>query len=133
MKIVLTTGVFDLLHPGHLHHLIESRRIGDMLIVAVTADGHVNKGEQRPVFNVDERMAMLRAFRFVDSVMCNDWPTPENMIRYVRPNVYTKGSEYEGRLLAVEMAALTDCGANIVFTGAKLFNSSDWVRKCELL
>jgi rfaE bifunctional protein nucleotidyltransferase chain/domain len=129
MQIVLTSGVFDLLHPGHLHHLEESRRLGDWLIVAVTADEHVNKGANRPVFHIDQRMAMLRALRCVDTVMCSDWPTPAEVIKYVRPHIYTKHEEYRDRL--PEQALVESLGGQVVFTGRKMFNSSQIIRTLE--
>lgn len=122
MRVVLTTGVFDLFHPGHLHHLIESRKLGDQLIVAVTADEHVNKGPDRPRYPVDQRMAIIRSLRFVDFVLCNDWPTPHQIIRYVRPQIYTKHREYEGNL--IEQDALDEVGARVVFTDWKVYSSS---------
>ena len=48
--VVLAHGVFDLLHIGHIYHLQEARAAGDVLIVTLTADQHVNKGPGRPVF-----------------------------------------------------------------------------------
>ena len=49
-KIVLCHGVFDLLHIGHIRHLNEAKKMGDILIVSVTSDSFVNKGPNRPMF-----------------------------------------------------------------------------------
>ena len=48
--IVLCHGVFDLLHVGHIRHFAEAKRQGDVLVVSVTEDAHVNKGPHRPAF-----------------------------------------------------------------------------------
>src|SRR4051812_11419613 len=65
---VLCHGVFDLFHVGHVRHLKAARREGDLLIVTLTADKHVNKGPGRPVFTERLRAEMIAALEFVDFV-----------------------------------------------------------------
>ena len=69
-KIVVVTGVFDLLHIGHLRFLESARRLGDALIVGVESDERVRrwKGPNRPIQTEDDRMELLRALRVVDEV-----------------------------------------------------------------
>lgn len=69
-KIVVVTGVFDLLHIGHLRFLEAARRLGDELIVGVESDERVRrwKGPNRPIQTEDDRMDLLRALRVVDEV-----------------------------------------------------------------
>ena len=50
-KIVLCHGCFDLMHPGHIKHFQAAKKMGDVLVVTVTPDKFVDKGEDRPVFN----------------------------------------------------------------------------------
>src|SRR6204780_1424512 len=52
-RVVQCHGTFDLLHLGHVRHLEAARKLGDVLIVTVTADRFVNKGPGRPVFNAE--------------------------------------------------------------------------------
>src|SRR6516225_5599857 len=59
--VVQAHGTFDLLHLGHVRHLEAARRLGDILMVTVTADRHVNKGPGRPVFSEGLRAEMLAA------------------------------------------------------------------------
>jgi rfaE bifunctional protein nucleotidyltransferase chain/domain len=68
--IVVVTGVFDLLHIGHLRFLEAARRLGDQLIVGVESDERVRrwKGPNRPIQTEDDRLALLRALRVVDDV-----------------------------------------------------------------
>ena len=61
--VVQAHGTFDLLHLGHVRHLEAARRLGDVLIVTVTADRFVNKGPGRPVFNAELRAEMLATLR----------------------------------------------------------------------
>lgn len=65
---VVVTGVFDLLHIGHLRFLEAACRLGDRLIVGVECDEHVRrwKGPNRPIQTEDDRVALLRALRVVD-------------------------------------------------------------------
>jgi cytidyltransferase-like protein len=53
--VVLAHGVFDVMHLGHIRHLQEARSCGDLLVVTLTADRHVNKGPGRPVFTARMR------------------------------------------------------------------------------
>jgi rfaE bifunctional protein nucleotidyltransferase chain/domain len=68
--LVVVTGVFDLLHIGHLRFLEAARRLGDRLIVGVESDERVRrwKGANRPIQTEDDRMALLAALRVVDEV-----------------------------------------------------------------
>ncbi len=58
-KVVFTNGCFDLLHGGHIKFLEASRRLGDVLVVAVDSDASVRqvKGEGRPVIGEDQTAA----------------------------------------------------------------------------
>ena len=58
-SIVLCHGVFDLFHIGHLTHLHEAKKFGDVLIVSITSDKFVNKGPGRPYFNQEHRLNVL--------------------------------------------------------------------------
>ena len=60
-RVVLAHGAFDLLHIGHVRHLESARRQGDLLMVTVTGDQHINKGPDRPVFAEAMRAEMLAA------------------------------------------------------------------------
>src|SRR5271170_4764857 len=70
--VVQAHGTFDLLHLGHVRHLEAARKLGDTLIVTVTADRFVNKGPGRPVFNAELRAEMLATLEYVDWVAIND-------------------------------------------------------------
>lgn len=124
MRLVLTHGCFDILHPGHLYHLKASRLLGDMLIVSVTADEFVNKGLGKPRITLSKRMAMLREFRCVDFVLPSyDW-RPDRVIETLRPNIYTKHKEYEGMLPEKEL--VEKYGGHVVFiSDEKVYSSRD--------
>ena len=92
--IVLAHGTFDLLHMGHVRHLEQAREAGDLLLVTVTADRHVNKGPGRPVFPAELRAEMVAALSYVQWVAVNDAVTAEKAIALIRPDIFVKGSDY---------------------------------------
>jgi len=126
--LVLAHGCFDLLHLGHIRHLEESAKLGDYLLVSVTSDRFVTKGAGRPRFTAEERAEALRALSCVDEVVINDNPTAVPVIENARPDVYVKGSEYDGRetdeALQAEIDAAEKAGARIVYTTGRKWSSS---------
>ena len=94
-KVVHCHGVFDLLHIGHIRHLEQAKQFGDLLIVTLTPDHHVNKGPNRPAFAEQLRAEAVAALDCVDYVAINKWPTAVETIRLLKPDVYVKGLEYK--------------------------------------
>jgi rfaE bifunctional protein nucleotidyltransferase chain/domain len=95
-RIVLTNGVFDLLHPGHTRYLSAARDLGDYLIVAVNSDRSVQaiKGPYRPILVQDERMELLAALSSVDAVVLFHEDNPLKVIEYLMPHVLVKGGDW---------------------------------------
>jgi D-beta-D-heptose 7-phosphate kinase/D-beta-D-heptose 1-phosphate adenosyltransferase len=96
-RIVLTNGCFDLLHAGHIRLFAASRAFGDALVVALDDDESVRqlKGAGRPVIGATERVRILSALDSVDYVMVFATRELDRVIEAVRPDVLTKGSNYE--------------------------------------
>jgi rfaE bifunctional protein nucleotidyltransferase chain/domain len=94
--LVLTNGVFDLLHPGHVDVLLAARREGDALLVAVNTDTSVRrlKGPARPVRGEQDRAYVLAALSMVDAVVLFEQDTPLELIRTIEPDVLVKGGDY---------------------------------------
>ncbi len=95
-KTVFTNGCFDILHPGHVDLLERARRLGTRLVVGINSDESVRriKGPDRPFTKEDDRKAVLKALRSVDDVVVFDEPTPERLIRDLKPNVLVKGGDW---------------------------------------
>ena len=95
-RLVMTNGVFDILHAGHVAYLERARKMGDRLIVAVNDDASVRriKGAGRPVNSLDRRMSVLAALSFVDWVVPFGEDTPERLICEVLPDLLVKGADY---------------------------------------
>ncbi len=95
-SIVLTNGVYDLMHDGHLKSLVAAAEQGDVLLVAVNSDRSVRelKGPDRPVLGEAARSDLLRALRVVDAVTIFDALSVLPTILQVRPEVIAKGGQY---------------------------------------
>src|SRR5438552_502996 len=93
--VVHCHGCFDIVHPGHIHHLQIAKTYGDLLIVSLSADAQVNKGVNRPAVPEDLRAQSLAALECVDLVYVNPEPTAAELLEQLRPDVYVKGKEYE--------------------------------------
>ncbi len=108
--LVLTNGVFDVLHIGHVRYLAEARALGDALVVAINGDDSVRelKGPGRPVNSAEERAEMLRALRSVDRVVVFEERRATGVIAAIRPHLYTKGGDYTPDSLIDEEKALLD-------------------------
>ena len=96
-RIVLTNGCFDLLHVGHIRLFSASKRLGDVMVVAIDDDDSVKllKGPGRPVINASERVRILSALDSVDYVVVFATNELDNVIGSIRPDVLTKGIDYE--------------------------------------
>jgi rfaE bifunctional protein kinase chain/domain/rfaE bifunctional protein nucleotidyltransferase chain/domain len=120
-------GCFDIVHPGHLHHLRFAARQGDRLIVSITPDRFINKGPGRPIFSEQLRADNLAALSFVDYVVVNNSPTATELLSIIRPDRYIKGAEYamnsDDRFLS-ERAAVEQYGGRVVFSGDEVVHSS---------
>ncbi len=102
-RIIMTNGVFDILHSGHVHYLAQARTLGDRLIVAVNTDASVKrlgKGDDRPINALSERMQVLAGLEAVDWVVPFSEDTPQRLICKVLPDCLVKGGDYEPEQIA---------------------------------
>lgn len=96
-SVVLTNGVFDLLHPGHTRYLRDARLLGDCLVVAINSDQSVQrqrKGPDRPITAETERAEVLTALAAVDAVVIFDEDTPHEIVTAIQPDVLVKGADW---------------------------------------
>ncbi len=95
--LVFTNGCFDVLHRGHVTYLAQARSLGAALVVGVNSDASVrrqDKGKDRPVNALADRMAVLAALASVDAVIAFDEDTPLTLIERLRPDVLVKGGDW---------------------------------------
>lgn len=125
---ILCHGVFDVVHPGHLRHLAYAKSKAGILIVSVTADRHIKKGVYRPHVPENIRALNLAALEMVDYVIIDEFATPLENIKNVKPDYFAKGFEYSGSSLPAatleESSAVTSYGGKIIFTPGDLVLSS---------
>ena len=135
MRVVLAHGVFDLLHLGHIRHLREAREQGDVLVVTLTEDRHVNKGPNRPAFGEAMRAEALAALEYVDFVAINRTPNAIDAINAVKPSFYVKGPDYKDAGtdvtggIALEEAAVTANGGKLYISEDVTFSSSALINR----
>jgi rfaE bifunctional protein nucleotidyltransferase chain/domain len=133
--VVQAHGAFDLLHLGHVRHLEAARKLGDVLIVTVTADRFVNKGPGRPVFNAELRAEMLATLEYVDWVAINDAADAVSAIERIRPSIYIKGQDYQNPQgditgkITLERDAVEAHGGRIHFTDEVMFSSTELINR----
>lgn len=95
--VVLTNGVFDILHRGHVTYLAQARALGASLVVAVNTDASVRrlgKGDDRPLNECGDRMAVLAALEAVSLVVPFAEDTATELVLHGRPQIYVKGGDY---------------------------------------
>ena len=89
-KVIMCHGVFDIVHPGHMRHLMFAKEHADILIASLTADEHINKANIRPYVPEKLRALNLAAFEMVDYVVIDRDPTALSNIKYLQPDYYAK-------------------------------------------
>lgn len=128
--IVLCHGVFDLVHPGHIIHFEQARKMGDVLVVSITASKYVRKGPGRPFFDDDMRMKELAAIEYIDYVMLSDGYTVDDIVEAVEPDIYVKGEEYSREdeditgKIREERELVEKHGGRIAYTEGQVFSST---------
>jgi len=111
--VVLTNGVFDILHRGHVTYLAQARELGASLVVAVNTDTSVKrlgKGDDRPLNTLADRMAVLAALESVSLVVEFDEDTALEVVLEAKPEIYVKGGDYD-------MAAIPEGKAVLAYGG----------------
>lgn len=124
-KLVLVSGHFNVLHPGHLRLLRFAKECGSRLVVAVESDRIA--GEAAHVLE-KLRLESVQSISWVDEAFIMDEPLTA-VIERLRPDIVVKGKEHELRLNP-EQGALEKYGGRLVFSsGETLFSSLDLIRK----
>jgi bifunctional ADP-heptose synthase (sugar kinase/adenylyltransferase) len=127
-SVIMCHGVFDVVHPGHIRHLLYAKSKADLLVTSITADHHITKGAHRPHVPQDLRAVNLAAFEVVDYVVIDKNPTPLENIRLIEPDYFAKGFEYTSTGMpaktAEEAEVVRAYGGEIIFTPGDIIYSS---------
>jgi D-beta-D-heptose 7-phosphate kinase/D-beta-D-heptose 1-phosphate adenosyltransferase len=95
--VAFTNGCFDILHAGHVDFLKRCRQEASLLVVGLNSDSSVraqNKGDDRPINGFADRASVIGALECVDYVVGFDDPSPESLIKTVKPDVLAKGQDW---------------------------------------
>ena len=127
-SVIMCHGTFDIVHPGHLRHLMYAKEKADLLIASVTADEHIMKANHRPYVPQELRAANLAALEMVDFVIVDPNPTPIEQMRVLQPDFFAKGYEYFANGVPPktqeELDTLAEYGGEMVFTPGDIVYSS---------
>src|SRR5947209_15374794 len=83
-SVIMCHGAFDLVHPGHLRHLMYAKSKADILVASLTSDAHISKAHHRPFVPQQLRAMNLAAYELVDYVIVDENPTPIENIKYIQ-------------------------------------------------
>ena len=129
-KVVLANGCFDLIHVGHIRYLKESKKKGDILVLALNSDSSIRKlkGEGRPILNQKERADIASSFYFIDYITFFDEPNVEKILLALKPDIHAKGSDYTEETVP-EKETVKGYGGTIAITGGPKIKSTSQLIK----
>ena len=127
-KVIICHGCFDVVHPGHIHHLAYAKSKANVLVVSITSDRFVKKGDDRPHVPENLRALNLAAFEMVDHVIIDDHASPISNLKKIQPDYFAKGFEYVEDslppLTQEEMEVIKQYGGEMLFTPGNVVYSS---------
>lgn len=134
-RVGLAHGTYDLFHYGHLRHLKAASVLCEILIVSITADRWIKKGPGRPIFDENQRAETLASLSFVDAVVIVDAPSAIEVLQWLRPEIYIKGSEYQDTesdptgAITAEIDVAEKNGGSVMYTDEPVFSSSRLINR----
>jgi rfaE bifunctional protein kinase chain/domain len=127
-KVIMCHGTFDVVHPGHIRHLLYAKTKADVLVASLTTDAHIMKGNMRPYVPEDLRAINLAALEMVDYVIIDRDATPLKNLALIQPDYFAKGYEYTAGAVhpktQEEIDVLESYGGEIIFTPGDIVYSS---------
>ncbi len=112
-KKIMAGGAFNILHPGHIHFLEESKKHGDRLVVVVASDRTVQKKKKKLIHSAKERAERIGALSFVDMVVIGDDHDMSRVVREVRPDVIAIGYDQDEKFVK-DLLAVAEFDCDIV-------------------
>lgn len=92
LRVVLTGGVFDIIHPGHIHTLNSAKSIGDVLVVVVARDSTAEKMKKRkPLHDQDQRKELVNSLSMVDLCLVGQEGDIFKTVQKVEPEIIALG------------------------------------------
>ncbi len=91
MTRVMASGVFDILHTGHVHYLSEAKKLGDELVVVVAADATVKRRKHTPIIPEKMRLELVNSLKPVDRAVLGKSGDKYKVVEEIRPDVIAIG------------------------------------------
>jgi rfaE bifunctional protein kinase chain/domain/rfaE bifunctional protein nucleotidyltransferase chain/domain len=131
-KVIMCHGTFDIVHPGHVRHLLYAQSRADIVVVSITEDKHVSKAAFRPYVPEELRSINLAAFEMVDYVIIDRNPTPINTLKQLKPDFFCKGYDYFTTEInpktQEEIDVVDSYGGEVIFSpGDIVYSSSELI------
>ena len=127
-KVIMCHGTFDVVHPGHVRHMLYAKTKADLLIASLTCDEHIKKGHMRPYVPQDLRAMNLAALEMVDYVLIDHDQTPLKNLALIQPDYFAKGYEYTAGAIhpktQEEIDVLDGYGGEVIFSPGDIVYSS---------
>jgi len=95
-KVVMTSGGYDPIHPGHISCIIESKKYGDVVVVVVNGDHFLTAKKGKPFQNLETRSLIVSGIAGVDYVVpfeVEGDQTVNKALEAIKPSVFTKGGD----------------------------------------
>lgn len=129
-KIVVTSGGYDPIHPGHISNIIESKKYGDTVVVIVNGDAFLTAKKGRPFQNLETRSLIVSGVAGVDYVIpfeIKGDQTVSKALEAIKPQVFTKGGDRVDKASLPEWETCRKNNIEIVFNvGEEKKWSSSW-------
>jgi rfaE bifunctional protein kinase chain/domain len=127
-KVIMCHGTFDVVHPGHIRHLMYAKSKAATLVTSLTCDAHIEKANYRPYVPQEIRALNLAAFDMVDYVLIDKNATPLKNLEIIQPDYFAKGYEYVASGMppktVEEQRVLESYGGEFIFTPGDIVYSS---------
>ena len=91
MTRVMASGVFDILHTGHVHYLSEAKKLGDELVVVVAADATAKRRKHTPIIPEKMRLELVNSLKPVDRAVLGKSGDKYKVVEEIRPDVIAIG------------------------------------------
>lgn len=133
--LVMTNGVFDVLHRGHVTYLQQAAKLGGTLLVAINSDRSarkLGKGPDRPLNTASDRAYVLAGLASIDLLIVFDESTPVELIKVIRPDIYVKGGDYDMEELAETQVVRSWGGKSIAIPFVNGFSTTALVDRIRL-
>lgn len=127
----MTNGCFDIIHAGHIKIFKESKKLGDILVVAVNSDRSIKKlkGNSRPFNKIKDRLSVLESIIYIDHILVFNSLTPKNIYQKLKPHIITKGSEYHKSEVVGSLSITKNNGKVILIKMLKNRSTSNLAKK----